>query len=299
MKRLALLLATALGAHAAPVTLNFGSQAAGGAVGGSGGSELPPGALVLLGAFSLAPAEVEAASGDHFTLREDFEVIAATEVGTFGGTAQGASGAFSGSVTVDSKTYGGRRIYLWILDAGDFGAATAHLVLSAPDWTVPAFGSESFQTGAVDPGAGDTVFIATREAGVTSPTLGGPLNQAVPLDHPDHSDRDRDGRPALVEFATGSDPDEPDALPLEIRPGTLRLTRRVGSAGSPTDFATEFIDYELQRSTDLVGWDTFDADVQSVSTAPHPTDPDLEILTLIFPAGENPSSFWRVRVTRR
>lgn len=281
------------------VSVSYGAQGAGGGVGSIQGLDLPVGCRVMVGTFDLTPAEVIAAGNDHFTLQAHFVSYATTAVGTFNGVAQGFAGSFSGTASVDASSQSGKRIYLWILDAPDFAQATGQLVFSAPTWTVPAFGSISCQTTSaalMSPGA---VLISVREPGVNSATLGGELHQAVALANPDDSDADGDGRSALIEFATGSDPGTSDPLPLDLHPGTLNLVRRVGSSGTGSQFSSAAFHYEIQRSTDLSGWATFDGAIQSVSVGPHPADAGLEILSVVFPAPESGRDFFRVRVTRR
>jgi hypothetical protein len=163
---------------------------------------------------------------------------------------------------------------------------------------MPGFGSltcEVSQVPAADPAA---VFIATRATGVTSPTLGGLLNRAVPLAHPDDSDHDGDGVPALIEWATGSDPAVAGPPPLVYQNGSLSFPRRNGSAGSTTDFTTATLRYVVQTSEDLGDWETFNAAVVGSSSIA-PGASGMEVLTLNFPAGQGPARFWRLLVTRR
>jgi hypothetical protein len=295
-----LLLLLALGPTclAVPVTLVFSAQSSGGGLGDASGNELPPGCRVLAGSFDLTPAQVAAAATDQFTLFAAFRSYGSAVIGTFNGTPQNVSGGFSSRVTVDSAVAGGKRIYLWAFNAPSPGEATAHVLLSSPDWVMPGFGSltcEVSQVPAADPAA---VFIATRAAGVTSPTLGGLLNRAVPLAHPDGSDHDGDGVPALVEWATGSDPAVPGPPPLAYRDGSLSFPRRSGSSGSATDFNTDALRYVVQTSEDLGDWETFDAALIGSSSVA-PGAPGIEHLRLDFPTPQGPARFWRLRVTRR
>jgi hypothetical protein len=297
---LSLLLLLALGplCRAVPVSLVFSAQSSGGGLGDASGNELPAGSRVLAGSFDLTPAQVSAAATDQFTLFAAFRSYCSAVIGTFNGTPQNVSGGFSAQVTVDSAVAGGKRIYLWAFNAASPGAATEHVLLSSPAWVMPGFGSltcEVSQVPAADPAA---VFIATRAAGVTSPTLGGLLNRAVPLAHSDDSDHDSDGVPALLEWATGSDPAVPGPQPLVYQNGSLHFPRRSGSAGSTTDFTTTALRYVVQTSEDLGDWVTFDsAVVGSSSIAPRASG--MELLTLNFPAGQGPARFWRLLVTRR
>ncbi|MCU0797242.1 MAG: hypothetical protein MUF31_15055 [Akkermansiaceae bacterium] len=285
--------------HAAPVTLNFGAQNSGAGL-GANGAELPAGCLVMFGHFTLPTATLLSRSGDHFTLLDHFESFATTRIGTFNGTPQNIPGAFTGTTTVESNTHGGKRLAIWVLDAPNFATATRHLIFSDPAWTVPSFGSLSCQTSDPDLAtASGAILIATRQAGVTSPTLGGILNQAVALSHPDDSDHDRDGRAAIVEHATGTDPGTSDVLPLKIIPGTLTLTRRLAVSGTATQFQSNHFQYRIERSTNLTSWNSFDAAVQSRSSSPHPSDPSLENLFLVFPGNPEGRDFYRIIVTRR
>jgi hypothetical protein len=295
---LLLLLALAPVCRAVPVTLVFSAQSSGGGLGDASGNELPPGCRVLAGSFDLSPAQVAAAATDQFTLSAAFRNYGSAVIGNFNETPQNVSGGFSSRVTVDSAVAGGKRIYLWAFNAASPGMATAHILLSSPAWIMPGFGSltcEVSQVPAADPAA---VFIATRSAGVTSPTLGGLLNRAVPLAHPDESDNDHDGVPALVEWATGSDPAVAGPPPLVYQNGLLSFTRRSGSAGSSTDFTTATLRYVVQTSTNLGAWETFDAAMVGTSSIA-PAASGMELLTLNFPAGQGPSRFWRLLVTRR
>lgn len=297
---LSLLLLLALGplCRAVPVTLVFSAQSSGGGLGDASGNELPPGSRVLAGSFDLTPAQVSAAATDQFTLFAAFRSYGCAVIGTFNGTPQNVSGGFSAQVTVDSAVAGGKRIYLWAFNAPSPGEASEHVLLSSPSWVMPGFGSltcEASQVPAADPAA---VFIATRAAGVTSPTLGGLLNRAVPLAHPDESDHDRDGVPAVIEWATGSDPAEPGPPPLVFRDGSLSFSRRSGSTGSTTDFATATLRYVVQTSEDLDDWEPFDpALAGSISVVPGVSG--IESFTLNLPSGQGPARFWRLQVTRR
>lgn len=293
-----LLLALGSVCRAVPVTLVFSAQSSGGGLGDAAGQELPPGCRVLAGSFDLTPAQVSAAATDQFTLFAAFRSYGSAVIGTFNGTPQNVSGGFSAQVTVDSSLAGGKRIYLWAFNAASPEEASSHLLLSSPAWIMPGFGSltcEVSQVPAADPAA---VFIATRAAGVTSPTLGGLLNRAVPLAHPDGSDHDRDGVPALVEWATGSDPAAPGPGPLVYRDGLLGFPRRGGATGSATDFTTATLRYVVQTSADLDDWETFDAALVGSSSVV-PGAPGIELLTLGFPSAQGPTRFWRLRVTRR
>lgn len=293
-----LLLALGSACRAVPVTLVFSAQSSGGGLGDASGNELPPGCRVLAGSFDLTPEQVAAAATDQFTLFAAFRSYGSAVIGTFNGTPQNVSGGFSAGVTVDSAVAGGKRIYLWAFNAASPGAATAHVLVSSPGWVMPGFGSltcEVSQVPAADPAA---VFIATRAAGVISPTLGGLLNRAVPLAHPDESDLDGDGVPALVEWATGSDPAVPGPPPLVYQNGSLGFPRRSGSAGTATDFTTATLRYVVQTSEDLGDWETFDAAlVGSNSVAPGASG--IELLTLNLTAAQGPARFWRLLVTRR
>jgi hypothetical protein len=297
---LSLLLLLALGpaCRAVPVSLVFSAQSSGGGLGDASGNELPPGCRVLAGSFDLTPAQVSAAATDQFTLFAAFRSYGSAVIGTFNGTPKNVSGGFSAQVTVDSAVAGGRRIYLWAFNAPTPGLATSHVLVSSPAWVMPGFGSltcEVSQVPTADPAA---VFIATRATGVTSPTLGGLLNRAVPLAHPDDSDHDHDGVPALVEWATGSDPAIASPPPMTYQSGSLNFPRRSGSTGSTTDFTTTALRYVVQTSEDLGDWVTFDsAVVGSSSIAPRASG--MELLTLNFPAGQGPARFWRLLVTRR
>ena len=297
---LSLLLLLALGplCRAVPVTLVFSAQSSGGGLGDAAGNELPPGSRVLAGSFDLTPAQVTAAATNQFTLFAAFRSYGSAVIGTFNGTPQNVSGGFSEQVTVDSAVAGGKRIYLWAFNAPSPGEATEHVLLSSPAWVMPGFGSltcEVSQVPAADPAA---VFIATRAAGVTSPTLGGLLNRAVPLAHPDESDHDHDGVPALVEWATGGDPAVPGPGPLVYRNGSLSFPRRSGSTGSATDFTTATLRYVVQTSEDLDDWETLDsALVGSSSVVPGASG--IESFTLNLPIVQGPARFWRLRVTRR
>ena len=301
MKRLLfLLLLLTLGpaCRAVPVTLVFSAQSSGGGLGDASGNELPPGCRVLAGSFDLTPAQVSAAGTDQFTLFSAFRSYGSAVIGTFNGTPQNVSGGFSAQVTVDSAVAGGKRIYLWAFNAPTPGLATSHVLVSSPAWVMPGFGSltcEVSQVPTADPAA---VFIATRAAGVTSPTLGGLLNRAVPLAHPDESDHDGDGVPALLEWATGSDPAVPGPQPLVYQNGSLRFPRRSGSAGSATDFTTATLRYVVQTSEDLGDWETFDT-ASVASTAVAPGAPGMESFTLNPSTNQGPARFWRLVVTRR
>lgn len=287
-------------AGAVPVTVNFAAQSAGGAVGDPAGGELAVGARVWVGRFDLTPDEVRAAGRDHFVLAEHFEIFGSTEVGTFGGTAQGLTGAFSGSTTVESGEFAGERLYLWILDAPTLATATSHLVLSDPSWVVPSFGNVDCGISALDSDNEDAVWVAGRDPAAVSPTLGGAVNRARPLDHPDGSDRDGDGRSALIEWATGSEPGEPDRLPFRVLPGTLSLDRRVTDDPRPTAFSAGPFGYALETSADLSSWEVMEAaEVQSFSTAPHQEKSGVETVTLVFPALEIGRRFWRLSIARR
>lgn len=297
---LSLLLLLALGSlcRAVPVTLVFSAQSSGGGLGDAAGNELPAGSRVLAGSFDLTPAQVTAAATDQFTLLAAFRSYGSAVIGTFNGTPQNVSSGFSSRVTVDSAVAGGKRIYLWAFNAASPGEATGHVLLSSPAWVMPGFGSltcEVSQVPAADPAA---VFIATRAAGVTSPTLGGLLNRAVPLAHPDESDHDGDGVPALVEWATGSDPAVPGPGPLVLRDGLLRFPRRGGSTGSATDFATATLRCVVQTSVDLGGWEPFDPG-PGASVVVLPGAGGIEHVSLSLPADPARSRFWRLRVTRR
>lgn len=301
MKRLLfLLLLLTLGpaCRAVPVTLVFSAQSSGGGLGDASGNELPPGCRVLAGSFDLTPEQVTAAAADQFTLFAAFRSYGSAVIGTFNGTPYNVAGGFSAQVTVDSSAASGKRIYLWAFNAASPGQASAHLLVSSPAWVMPGFGSltcEVSQVPAADPSA---VFIATRATGVTSPTLGGLLNRAVPLAHPDESDHDHDGVPALLEWATGSDPAVPSPQPLVYQNGSLHFPRRSGSTGSTTDFSTATLRYVVQTSEDLGDWETLDAaSVGSSSIAPGASG--IEVFTLNFPAGQGPARFWRLLVTRR
>lgn len=301
MRRLVfLLLLLTLGpvCRAVPVTLVFSAQSSGGGLGDAGGNELPQGCRVLAGSFDLTPAQVTAAGADQFTLFAAFRSYGSAVIGTFNGTPQNVSGGFSAGVTVDSAVAGGKRIYLWAFNAASPGEATEHVLLSSPDWIMPGFGSltcEVSQVPAADPAA---VVIATRSAGVTSPTLGGLLNRAVPLAHPDGSDHDGDGMPALVEWATGSNPAVPGPPPLSYQADSLIFPRRSGSAGSATDFTTSTLRYVVQTSENLSDWETFDAAlVDSSSVAPGASG--IEFVALNFTPAQRPIRFWRLQVTRR
>ncbi|GAA5481527.1 hypothetical protein [Haloferula sargassicola] len=299
MRFLVLLLLTLGMARSAEVTINFGAQSAGGGVGDFHGIELQPGCRVLVGSFDLTPAEVITRGGDHFYLLDHFETFATTVIGSFNGTPQPAPGAFSGSVVVETEAHAGKRIYLWILDASGFGTATSHLVLSAADWVVPSILSVSCQTSdpdLADPGA---VAIVTRDPAITSPTLGGTLLQAVPLDHPDESDKDHDGRIALMEFATGTDPDVPDSAPIMAMPGSFEMVRRSGASGDATRFSAAGFDYEIQHSTDLAAWEEWQPEQLEAETSPVPGKPEWERLRLAFPPPSESCGFFRVKVTRR
>ena len=292
------LLQFAMPCRAVPVTLVFSAQSSGGGLGDASGTELPPGSRVLAGSFDLTPAQVIAAAADQFTLLAAFRSYGSAVIGTFNGTPQNVAGGFSSRVTVDSAVAGGKRIYLWGFNAPSPGEATAHVLLSSPAWIMPGFGSltcEVSQVPAADPAA---VFIATRAAGVISPTLGGLMNRAVPLAHPDESDHDGDGIPALVEWATGGDPASPGPAPLVYKAGSLQLHRRSGSAGSVTDFATGTLRYVVQTSDDLSGWETFDA-ARVASSSVVPGAAGTELLRLNFPVNQGPTRFWRLQVTRR
>ena len=302
MKRLIVLLAllTTLGpaCRAVPLTLVFSAQSSGGGLGDAGGNELPPGCRVLVGSFDLGPAEVAAAATDQFKLFAAFRRYGSAVIGTFNATPQNVSGGFSARVSVDSAMAGGKRIYLWAFDAASPDEASAHILLSSPGWVMPGFGSltcEVSQVPAADPAA---VFIATRAAGVTSPTQGGLLNRAVPLAHPDKSDHDGDGVAALLEWATGSARGSADRPPMVYQGGELRFRRRVGTSGTSTDFANSSIRYVIETSENLGDWTVFDAArVASVATIPGPAG--LEGLILVPAADSAPARFWRLSVSRR
>jgi hypothetical protein len=296
MRFLFLLLSLGSVCRAVPVTLVFSAQSSGGGLGDAAGNELPPGCRVLAGSFDLTPAQVSAAATDQFTLFAAFRSYGSGVIGTFNGTPQNVSGGFSQQVTVDSAVAGGKRIYLWAFNAPSPGEASAHVLLSSPAWVMPGFGSltcEVSQVPAADPAA---VFVATRAAGMNSPTLGGLLNRAVPLAHPDGSDHDGDGIPALIEWATGSDPAVPGPSPLVYQAGALSFPRRGGATGSSTDFTAATLRYLVQTSANLDDWETYDAAlVGGTSVAPGPAG--TEVLTLALPASD-PKRFWRLQVTR-
>ena len=286
--------------HAVPVTVGFSAQGSGGALGTSGGAELPVGCKVMVGTFDLTSAQVIAAGNDHFTLLASFRPLASTVVGTFNGVPQNASGAFSASVTIDSVGNSGKRIYVWAFNAAAIGDATSHVLLSSPDWTVPGFGSINCETSQIPFSDPSSVVIATRQAGVTSPTLGGILNQAVPLAHPDNSDLDHDGIPALVEWATGSDPAIAGPAPLVLQNGSLSLPRFPGTTGNATAFSNNLVNYSIETSENLGTWQVFPvASVTSFNSISHPQRPGMELLTLQLGPDASPKRFWRLGVARK
>jgi hypothetical protein len=286
--------------HAVPVTVGFSAQGSGGALGTSGGAELPVGSKVMVGTFDLTPAQVIAAGNDHFTLLASFHPLASTVIGTFNGVPQNASGAFSASVTIDSAGNSGKRIYVWAFNAATISDATSHVLLSSPAWTVPGFGSINCETSQIPFSDPSSVVISTRQAGVTSPTLGGILNQAIPLTHPDGSDHDKDGIPALLEWATGSDPGIANPSPLVLQNGNLSLPRFPGTAGNVTDFSNNLVHYSIETSENLGTWQLLPAaSVSSSNSISHPQRPGMELLTLQIAPDTAPKRFWRLGVARK
>ncbi|MBB5351913.1 hypothetical protein HNR46_002152 [Haloferula luteola] len=276
--------------HADSVNVSYGAQAPGGGVGGTTGQELPIGCQVMIGTFDLEVAEVIASAGDHFHLLAHFHPYGATVVGTFNGTPQGSTGAFSGAVPVN-VTEAGQRVYIWVLDARDFSRASAHLIFSAASWILPSFGTLSCQTSSPDLQNPDAVNIAITDPLVTSPTLSGPLKQALPLNHPDASDKDLDGLNALLEYAFGTDPAQPDSLPISLDAEALQFDRFTE--------AIDLTDWFLETSEDLHDWTQHPLGSEQLEISPDPLHDSLENVKVVLSASDTGFRFYRLRVRRR
>lgn len=157
----------------------------------------PPGCRVLAGGFDLTPEQVAASASDHFTLLAAFRSKGTALVGTFNGRPTNLSGGFSARATVDSSVASGRRIHLWAFHAPSPGLASSHVRVSSSAWIMPGCGSLLCGVAAVPDARPAAVRLVTRVPGALAPTLGGILNQAIPLTF-----TRRAGTGGITDFAT-------------------------------------------------------------------------------------------------
>jgi hypothetical protein len=198
---LALLGAAITGAHAQPVTITFGAQQYGSALGQADGSELPPESLVRFGYFSIPLDQVAAEAGNPSLLDSSFIELAATRIGYFGGftllDATGevvdvqeasspydeAPGLFGHTLTYDPEAMGlmATRYFLWVVDAPELSGATQSGLFSDADWLSPSFGEATYDVTTVDPLNPQDFFGADRGPEQSSIPGFGPMNKLRPL----------------------------------------------------------------------------------------------------------------------
>jgi hypothetical protein len=109
------------------------------------------------------------------------------------------------------------------------------------------------------------------------------------------SDNDHDGLPALIEYACGLNPSQPNSTGYPVLATTdhgnqtyLSLTYRRSVSASPT------VALHVRLTTDFLTWHA--DQTAPVSMAPAPGEPGIELVTVrsIVPLGSRPREFLRV-----
>jgi hypothetical protein len=198
---LALLGAARPAAQAQPVTITFGAQQIGSALGLEDGSALPQESLIRFGYFSIPLEQVAAGAGNPSLLDSAFIELAATRIGYFGGYTildqsgnvvdgqeahspyDEAPGLFGHTLTYDPEAMGlmATRYFLWVVDAPELSGATQSGLFSDADWLSPSFGEATFDVSTVDPLNPADVFAADRGPEQSSIPGFGPVNKLRPL----------------------------------------------------------------------------------------------------------------------
>ena len=193
----AVLLTAVAHLEAGPVTISFGAQQYGSAIGLADGTELPVESLVRFGYFNIPLEQVAARGGNFSLLNDSFIELASTRIGYFGGTTQlddsgqiaqvneaaspyeEAAGLFGHTVTYDPDLLGlqATRHYLWIMDAPTAAGATQYGLFSDADWIAPTFGEAIYDVSTVDPLATQDLYFADRGPEQSSIAGFGPLNK--------------------------------------------------------------------------------------------------------------------------
>lgn len=188
--------------HAGPVTLTFGSQLTGAALGQANGTELPAESLIRFGYFTIPLEQVAAGLNDLSLLNSNFIQLAATRIGYFGGSTvlddtgsvvsveetnspyEAYPGLFGHTLSYDPEALGlmAMRYYLWVVDAPELSGATQHGLFSDADWVSPSFSTETYDVSTVSPVDPMDLFAADRGPELSSVQDMGPLNKLRLLD---------------------------------------------------------------------------------------------------------------------
>ncbi len=312
MKVASLLIASALccsTAIAAPLTITWGAQNAGGALGTAGGQELAAGSLVRLGVFDMPAEQVADLAWNPSALDAHFTELARATIGDFGGESFPVSGAFAAVSPLESTELplklSEQPLCIWATNSSDLNSASEIGIFSDPSWTLSLgqFGALSWDLSQVN-----ATDVWVGSLGGVSPTLSGPIHFLEKLQTlKDKTDLDADGAVRLLEEAFGMNPDTADSqlLPAlqmlgqsgDTRPTLLFRRHGEGTVINPAIYESEGFRYIVETSSDLQHWEVDPTSCTQNSVSP--LSGGLELVTLCV-ATENAGSqrFFRVRVER-
>jgi hypothetical protein len=296
---------------AGPLTLTWGAQNAGGAVGTAKGADLPAGSLARLGTFNLAAAQIQALAWNPPALQEHFREISRARIGQFGSSTHNeVSGAFAQTVSFDSDTLDesvlGEPLCVWITRGPDDAAPEETGIFSHPQWMLHrgAFGVLVWDLSQITPL--DVIVGACGPE--TSATLTGLLHKLASVAAlADQADSDHDGAVNLLEEAFGMNPQSADThlLPQpDTGAGPSRLQFRRPAGGVRVNAAvyeTSQFRYTVEVSTDLTSWASDPAVCQDAEAMA--LGGGMELATIVFAApalglSPQPQRFARIRVDR-
>ncbi len=184
-------------AKAAVVHLTWGSQNPGAAIGQADGTDLPSGAIVRLGFFSLTDDQISEAFNDLEYLEIHFQEITRERIGNFAGTSiQSTStttspnqlefdGAFAQDLSMENAGIEGKRLYVWAIDTDIPSEATQHGIVSSPAWSIPVSPLDILQIALedIEPGKQEHLYLA-EQGPELSQSLGGVQNKLLQKDTP-------------------------------------------------------------------------------------------------------------------
>lgn len=298
-------------ACAAPFTVTWGAQNAGGALASADGSELPPGCLVRLGLFDQPLDHIHNLAWNVTALESHFSELARSRIGEFDGENFSIAGAFARRTTIELAPTAvfseGQQVCVWVCNAPGLAAATEIGIFSSPDWLLYSgqFGAVIWDLSQV---GSDGICVGSSGTKLST-TLGGPVQQLASLAVlADASDQDGDGVVRLLEEAFGMNAQaaDPMLLPAAVllddhgtaRPGFRYRRRIAGAALNPAIYESIGFRYTIEVSDDLNLWKVEPSACQEVAVTP--LDGDMELVTLSAASDDSRRHrFFRVRVVRR